>query len=276
MLVLPQDPNVRECWQSWAANSLQPSLALHALAESGKLMAFPELAALPGTPQDPEWHPEGDVWIHTLLVCDQAALIAQRDGLDARETGILVFAALCHDLGKPGTTVLQSGRWRSPMHAQTGIPISVSFLQRIGAGSDLIDIVKPLVAEHLVHTQPATSTAAVRRLLKRLEPASFSQLIRLIEADLRGRPPLAGTLPESVLRLHRRVQELPVYAMRRTPESPPLVLGRHLVELGHTPGPAFREILDQCYQAQLAGAFSDQPGAMEFVRKLLQGSSRTS
>ena len=162
------------------------------------------------------------------------------------------------------------------MHAQTGIPISVSFLQRIGAGSDIIDIVKPLVAEHLVHTQPATSTAAVRRLLKRLEPASFSQLIRLIEADLRGRPPLAGTLPESVLRLHRRVQELPVYAMRRTPESPPLVLGRHLVELGHTPGPAFREILDQCYQAQLAGAFSDQPGAMEFVRKLLQGSSRTS
>jgi tRNA nucleotidyltransferase (CCA-adding enzyme) len=272
ILPLPYDPDVRERWECWAANSAQPSTALQALADSGQLVLFPELAALQGTPQDPEWHPEGDVWIHTLLVCDQAALIARRDGLSARETGILVFAALCHDLGKPMTTVFQAGRWRAPMHAQVGVPISVSFLQRIGIGQERIDIIKPLVAEHLVHVQPVISAAAVRRLLKRLEPASFPQLIRLIQADLRGRPPLAGELPDSVRQLQSRVQGLPVCNRRPVPEIPALVMGRHLLELGQEPGPAFREILDKCLQAQIAGAFTDEPGAMEFVRRLLQGS----
>lgn len=272
ILALPYDPDVRERWEFWAANSTQPSTALQALADSGQLVSFPELAALQGTPQDPEWHPEGDVWIHTLLVCDQAALIARRDGVSAHETGILVLAALCHDLGKPATTVFHLGRWRAPMHAQVGVPLSECFLQRIGIGQEMIDIIKPLVAEHLVHVQPVISTAAVRRLLKRLEPASFPQLMRLIEADLRGRPPLSGELPESVLRLQSRVEEPPQCNTRPVPEIQPLIMGRHLLELGQKPGPTFREILNTCLQAQIAGVFTDEPGAMQFMRKLLQGS----
>ena len=71
-----------------------PSRGLHFLAETGWRSHYPELTALPGVPQEPEWHPERDVWIHTLHVCDATAKIAERDELDSHERTILLLAAL--------------------------------------------------------------------------------------------------------------------------------------------------------------------------------------
>ena len=74
---------------------------------------FPELLALVDCPQEVEWHPEGSVWLHTLLVVDESARIAEEERLPDDERLRLVLGALCHDLGKPGTTELEDGRIRS-------------------------------------------------------------------------------------------------------------------------------------------------------------------
>ena len=117
------------------------------------------------------------------------------------ERVILMFAALCHDLGKPSTTEFIDGRWRSPSHASVGVPLTDSFLTSIGCPRHYIEIVQPLVAEHLVHVQSEATPRTVRRLSVRLGNASIVQLMRLVEADLAGRPPLPTTLSESLIRL---------------------------------------------------------------------------
>lgn len=98
--------------------SNKPSLGLKASDTLGILNYFPELKALKGVPQDSEWHPEGDVWIHTLMVVDEAAKL--RNGTELKNLS-LMFGALCHDFGKPATTQFQNGRWRSLAHDQAGI-----------------------------------------------------------------------------------------------------------------------------------------------------------
>ena len=94
-----------------------PSRGLEFLRHTALLRFFPELAALVGVAQDHEWHPEGDVWTHTMMVIDAAARLRQQDDDDLA----LMLGALCHDLGKPASTVQQRGRIRSPSHDVAGI-----------------------------------------------------------------------------------------------------------------------------------------------------------
>lgn len=257
-------------WEHWALQSSAPSATLNALRSSGSISHHPELAALIDVPQDPVWHPEGDVWIHTLHVCDQAALIARRDQLDARESIIVLFSALCHDLGKPETTEFRDGRWRATGHPQAGVPVSRRFLERIGCPDELIPIILPLVAEHLVHANPATHSRAVKKLLRRLKPANVPQLARLIEADLKGRPPLPGDMPESVTRLLDCAREFDAEP-EPIPESEelPIILGRHLIALGRSPGPEFTPLLATCFEAQTNGIFDNEQDGVEYLKQLL-------
>src|SRR6185369_2806977 len=83
-------------WQKWATKSRRPSAGLRVLRETGWIELYPELSALIGCPQDPLWHPEGDVYIHTLYVCDAAAAIADREQLVGEGRAVLLLAALCH------------------------------------------------------------------------------------------------------------------------------------------------------------------------------------
>lgn len=257
-------------WEQWALQSSAPSATLNALRSSGSISHHPELAALIEVPQDPVWHPEGDVWIHTLHVCDQAALIARRDQLGARESIILLLSALCHDLGKPETTEYRDGRWRATGHPQAGVPVSQRFLERIGCPEELVQVILPLVAEHLVHANPATHSRAVKKLLRRLKPATVPQLARLIEADLKGRPPLPGDMPESATRLLDRARELDAEP-EPIPESEelPIILGRHLIALGRSPGPEFTPLLATCFEAQKNGIFNNEQGGVEYLKRLL-------
>ena len=151
-------------WHKWATRAKRPSKGLQVLLDCNWIEHYPELVALVGVPQDPVWHPEGDVWVHTLHVCDAAAHIADRENLNDDERVILMFAALCHDLGKPATTEMVDGRWRSPVHAAVGVPLTDSFLTRIGCPRHFIEVVQPLVAEHLVHVQADATPRTVRRL----------------------------------------------------------------------------------------------------------------
>lgn len=253
-------------WFKWATKSSRPSKGLFALQDCGWIEHYPELKALQGVQQDPLWHPEGDVWVHTLHVCDAAARVADREQLVDEDRAILMFSALCHDLGKPATTQFMEGRWRSPGHSEAGLPLVESFLSRIGCPRSIVEIVLPLVAEHLVYLQAEASPRTVRRLAVRLGPASIVQLVRLVEADLGGRPPLPDGLPDSVCRLLLQAEFVNV--TRAKPVR--IVQGRHLIALGHPPAKWFSDVLEACYQAQLDGLFENEESGIRYLKQAMQ------
>ena len=251
-------------WAKWAGRARTPSLGLAFLHACGWTAVYPELAALEGCPQDPEWHPEGDVWTHTLWVTDAAASIATRDGLSEEDRLILVLAALCHDLGKPATTTTSEGRIRSIGH--TGrVEFIEQFLARLGAPPRLVERIVALSRQHLVHVGFAGSASHVRRLARTLGEAgeNIQALARLVEADHSGRPPIPPGLPDNMAEMLRIARELEAEAAA----PKPILLGRHLLELGMKPGPRMGEILRAAFEAQLDGAFGDLSGALEWLRR---------
>ncbi|MEO8362419.1 MAG: HD domain-containing protein, partial [Vicinamibacteria bacterium] len=178
----------------------RPSIAFQLLADWGQLPAIaPELVPLAATPQDPQWHPEGDVWIHTMLVIDQARLLI--DDLDTPRKLAVMLGALCHDLGKPGTTKLEDGRIRSRGHEEAGVPPTLALLDRWNVhtrdGFPLRDQIVALVKDHLkpgalYQARGEVSVGAIRRLAGRVEA---DLLYRVARADCLGRtgdfPPVA-------------------------------------------------------------------------------------
>jgi len=252
-------------WSKWAIKGRRPSKGLGLLSDCGWIAHFPELLALQGVLQDAQWHPEGDVWTHTLLVCDVAAEIAERERLPEQERMVLLFAALCHDLGKPATTKCVDGRWRSPRHSEVGVPIAESFLKRIGCPIAIVEVVLPLVAEHLVHIQSEVSPRSIRRLAVRLGKASIVQLGRLVEADMGGRPPLPRGLSTQMKQMLQLAESIDVSHTK--PDR--LIQGRHLIELGYSPARWFGEKLDACYEAQLDGHFENEADGIVYLRELL-------
>jgi tRNA nucleotidyltransferase (CCA-adding enzyme) len=253
-------------WQKWANKSKRPSAGLRVLRETGWIELYPELAALIGCPQDSLWHPEGDVWIHTLYVCDAAAEIADRDQLGGEARAVLLLAALCHDLGKPETTVLGSdGRIRSPGHARAGIAPSEALLRRIGCPRALVERVLPLVDEHMAHHGMDVSPRAVRRLAVRLSPATLAEWGRLVEGDAGGRPPLPPSAPGApILALAEQIG-----AAHGRP--PAILQGRHLLEAGMAPGPELGDLLRRAYQAQIDGAFATVAEGLAWAARHREG-----
>ncbi|MDB6168987.1 MAG: Polynucleotide adenylyltransferase region, partial [Verrucomicrobia bacterium] len=192
-------------WDKWAVKAIRPSRGLAVLEETGWLKHFPEIAALRGTPQEPEWHPEGDVFVHTQLCLD--ALVALRDwpSIEVPRRRVLMLAVLAHDFGKPATTQRAERRgqlrWISPGHEAAGGPIAEAFLRRIGAPLEITPPVRALVVDHLAHHQGRThfTDTSVRRLARRLSPATIDDLALVMRADQGGRPPLQP--PETLARI---------------------------------------------------------------------------
>lgn len=238
-----------------------PSIGLDLLDRTRLLRFFPELDALVGVPQDPEWHPEGDVWVHTLMVVDEAA--RQRLTGHATETAdtseirtedeALMFGALCHDLGKANTTFLDGGRVRSPGHDVAGEPEVEALLGRLRAPKDLVQRVKALTRHHLAPAllyQQNSSDRAYRRLARRLAASGVSmQLLgRVARADHFGR-----TTPQALARSFPAGDHFVARARALEVESQgprDAVQGRHLVARGIEPGPEFGRILHRCREHQ--------------------------
>ncbi|GAB4167311.1 MAG: multifunctional CCA addition/repair protein [Roseiflexaceae bacterium] len=247
-------------WSKWATRGKRPSRGLQVLEQVGWIAHYPEIAALVGCPQDPEWHPEGDVFVHTQHVCDMAAQIADTAALDHEDRAVLLFAALCHDLGKPATTYQdQHGRIRSPGHAEVGVEPTKALLGRMGAPSSVITMVVPLVREHmsLIHDTP--NPRSVRRLAVRLNPATITEWRRLVAADASGRPPLPPSDPGA------SVAMLAVQQGAEHGKPVALVLGRDLISRGYTAGPHLGPILRQAYSAQIDGEFETQAEALAWI-----------
>jgi tRNA nucleotidyltransferase (CCA-adding enzyme) len=257
-------------WDKWATKSTRPSRGLEVLEETGWIRHFPEVAALRGTPQEPEWHPEGDVLTHTGHCLDALVTLPGWKAAPDPRRRMLSFAVLAHDFGKPGTTHRAerrgAARWVSPGHEAAGGPLAEAFLRRIGAPLELDLPVQALVIHHLAHhhgREGEFSDTQVRRLARRLAPATIGDLALVMAADSMGRPPLPST---EILALIERLQAR-ASAMELQASAPrPLLHGRHLIALGRTPGPEFKPVLDAAFEAQLDGAFADEAGAIAWLR----------
>ena len=246
----------------------RPSLGFALAFELGVVQQlFPELAALVGCPQEPDWHPEGDVWVHTLLVIDQAR--ARTNGLGRPQQLALMLGAVCHDFGKPATTALSDGRIRSYNHEEAGVPPAEAFLDRLNVhsieGYDVRRHVLGLVAQHLkpgmwYKVRDEVGDGAFRRLANKVD---LELLARLAKADCLGR---TGSFDCSAMEWFlERAKSLGVE--HQPPE--PLLKGRHLLGLGLQPGPRIGEILAQVYERQLDGEVTNLDEAITLAKRIL-------
>lgn len=263
-LMCPEYPSlsVERVYGEWAKIATQGvflSKALTALEDTGWEIWFPELWNMRDVPQEPAWHPEGDVWTHAGLAGDQAAKFADEAGLTGEDRMVVVLAALLHDCGKPGTTRVENARIVSPQHAKHGAEVAKTFLRRSGFPREIIGRIVPLIAEHMnCATRP--TKPAVRRMARRLAPANMGELALVIHADASGRgdPDARHGLVDDWLEMSR---DLTVSAA----PAKGLLTGRHLIAAGLDPGPVFKPILAQAVAAQDDGAFTDEAGAIAWL-----------
>ena len=253
----------------------RPSIGLGWLNALGAVdQLFPEIKALIEVPQDPEWHPEGDVFVHTRLVVDRAhELIAD---LPYAKQVTVMLAALAHDFGKPATTEFIDGRLRSRGHEEAGVEPTVSFLDRLNLhtldGYDVRAQVVALVRDHLkpgeyFKKRAEVGDGAFRRLARKCE---LDLLYRVAKADSLGRN--ADWVPreqwygaEAQEWFSERARELEV----ESKAPAPILLGRHLLELGLEPGPRIGEITRAVYEMQLDGRVGSLEEAKEAAKELV-------
>ncbi len=260
-------------WEKWATRAAYPSRGLAVLEETGWLQHFPEIAALRGCAQEPEWHPEGDVLAHTQYCLDALVALPAWQNAGRQRRCTLMFAVLAHDFGKPSTTrhAEKRGRlrWISPGHEAAGGPLADAFLRRIGAPLEFDAPVRALVINHLAHHhgQAEFTDTSVRRLARRLAPATIDELAAVMRADSNGRPPLRS--PDTHARINELAAKAQALALQNSAPRP-VMFGRHLMALGLPPSPGFKTVLDAAFEAQLDGAFHDETDGIVWVQKYLQ------
>ena len=245
----------------------RPSIGFALALDLGVIdQILPEMKPLVGCEQEPEWHPEGDVWVHTLMVIDKARQL--NTDLDRPRRIAVMLGAICHDLGKPATTAFLDGRIRSLNHEEAGVAPTVSVLNRLNIhtldGFDVRTQVIGLTAHHLkpgmLRKAEHVGDGAFRRLAQKVD---LELLARLARADCLGR---TGEFDCSAMDWFlERARSLGVE--HRPPA--PLLMGRHLLELGLAPGPRVGEILQQVYEKQLDGQITSVEEGIAEARRLL-------
>jgi tRNA nucleotidyltransferase (CCA-adding enzyme) len=247
----------------------RPSIGLALALELGIVAKlFPELKALDGCPQEREWHPEGDVWVHTLQVVDQTR--ARIDDLARSQQLAMMLGALCHDLGKPATTRFSDGRIRSLDHEEQGVAPALSLLDRLNVhsidGYDVRGQVAGLTAQHLkpgawYKVRDEVGDGAFRRLAAKVD---LELLARLAKSDCLGREPGRFDCTAMDWFLDRARQ----LGVEHRPPGP-ILLGRHVLGLGLKPGPRVGQILKAVYEQQMDGTVTTLEQAIEAARQLL-------
>ena len=262
---LPRERLMGE-WRKLLVKGVAISAGLRFLRDTGWTRHYPELAALIGCRQDPEWHPEGDAWNHTLCCLD--AFADARSGNEYEDL-VVGLAVLCHDFGKPTTTAwdTRKRRIRSLGHDEAGVAPTRSFLRRLTDEERLLRDVPPLVRLHMrpfSMWKSKASDAAIRRLAVHAG-GRLDRLLRVAAADDAGRPPF----PRDSAALEWLAAQSE--RLRVADSAPkPLVMGRDLIALGMKPGVEFGEILKAAYEAQLDGKFSTLEDGVAVVQRLLR------
>lgn len=248
--------------------SAQPSLGVRWLKQIGRLQEiFPELADTIGINQEPDWHPEGDVFEHTMQTLDAGAQLSYEND---QQKLIALFGLMCHDLGKVTTTKLIDGRLRSLGHEEAGVPLATSLLKRITRRVDLIHAVQKLVRHHMapgIFPKTGAKLSAYKRLANKLAPdVNMELLAKIALADKRGRnpesiKPLTKDIPEVAQFLQMAQKANVVYK----PEEP-VLLGRDL-EGKVEPGPRMGKLLKEAYEIQIDLGITDKA---ELLKRILK------
>ncbi|MDQ5951897.1 MAG: hypothetical protein QG626_24 [Patescibacteria group bacterium] len=284
---------VTDEWKKLLLKAKQPSKGLELMRELGIIQKYyPELEALVTTPQEPEWHPEGTVWIHTGMVIDQAAkLIREPRGpssgeeekvaahFTSEEAVTIMLAALCHDFGKALTTRVEDGRIRSKGHEEAGEVPARSFLENFIFGHDLTDQIVKITRDHLKTTRYYLSLQKgevdekqyaniLRRLLRRLEGVPVEVFLAVTEADKRGRGVAdALTAPYTEGDMFRST--LAKYELEFQAKTPLVSGGELIAQLGLAPGPQVGELLRALEEARDDGKISTYAEALEYAKSLV-------
>lgn len=235
--------------------SSHPLVALDLMMETGLMHhILPELVALngPGGDQDPVWHPEGNVWVHTRLVVQ---------GL-VGSPFTLMLGGLLHDVGKPATQVRQAnGRISNHGHDAKGAEIAEAICRRLKMSNDERRTVRNYVALHMtMHDGPEMRPAKLARLLQRDD---LPELIALQHADAMGKDGQQRSLCGFYANAIEQMRDAANASQRLDAEG--LIDGDMLIDMGYKPGPQFRVMIDRAFEEQMEGVFWDAEGARRFI-----------
>jgi putative nucleotidyltransferase with HDIG domain len=227
----------------------QARRAFELLDSSGLLVqVLPEVAKMKGVAQPPQYHPEGDVWVHTLLLLE---------GLGAGSPPALAWAALLHDVGKPATFRIAPDRIRFDGHAEMGVRIAEEICRRLRFPNQETEQILSLIANHM---RFADATKMKESTLKRFfRLPHFDEHLELHRLDCLASH---GSLELYDFARHR-FETLPQEEVR----PPLLVNGRDLIEAGYPPGPQFTQMLALAEDAQLEGAVHTRDQALQVIRE---------
>lgn len=268
--LIPKE-RIFEEWMKWAEKGIHHDLLFKFLRDTTLIDYYPMLKRLKETPQDVIYHPEGDVEIHTTQCLRYMDKVIEREKIYGREKMTLVMSILLHDIGKPDTTEEKMKRGRititSEGHEALGGKMAIEFLSSLGFHEELITPISNIVANHLAGvnissiTSPSGKLKAVKKLSRRLFPATISQLLLVMESDQNGRDNKSFEEPTGGRELAEIAKEINV----SDKQYEYLLMGRHLIELGLKPSLKFGEILRKASEAQENGEFSDIVGAKKWL-----------
>jgi len=246
--------------------SPKPSLGLELMRELGILSYFPELKAIIDVPQDPKWHPEGDVWVHTMMCIDKMVAFL---GEDKKQNLKYMFTMLCHDFGKATTTIIDDdGRIKAIGHEVEGLEPTKSFMYRLTSEHDFIESILPLVEHHLKPSQFYAAKSKDKAIRKLATKVNIEELVIVAKADFLGR-----TTQESLHGDYEAGEWLLKKAKSLKVQNKPLdnlLQGRDLIDLGLEPSPEFKMILDEVYELQIEGDICTKEEALEYVKKYIE------
>jgi poly(A) polymerase len=225
------------------------SRAFLLLDESGLLReVLPEISAMKGVAQPPEFHPEGDVFVHTLLLLDQ---------LPSPCPLTLAWGALLHDVGKPATFRVAPDRIRFDGHVEVGIKIAEDICRRMRFSNDETEQILLLIENHMRFGDATRMKESTLKRFFRLP--RFDEHMALHRADCLASHGILSTYEF----VKQKRAEIPAEKMRPAP----LVTGHDLISAGYTPGPSFSKILNAVEDAQLEGRLLSRDAAMEFIER---------
>ena len=254
----------------------KPSRGFDVLRESGLLRHFPEINRLRDVPQEPDHHPEGCVYTHTMMVIDKAADLIRNmegrlkdcvgDGSFEDQKLQIMFGALCHDFGKPDCTGNIDGKINTRGHEEAGVKPTSEFLSRLKAPLKLMRQVEEIVLDHL-RPQLMPEVAKMkgyRRLMRRLERSNVSpEVLSFVSiADVTGRDTSRKKKGRSIYLNSIFLKEIKEYT--NMPESGismnDAVTGKHLIAIGMEPGIKMGEFLKACRHTQDEIGMAQSPG----------------
>lgn len=230
----------------------RPSAFFEGLRRADRLDPwFPEVKALIGVAQNPAFHPEGDVWVHTLQVLDEAAALRG----EARNPLGLMLSALCHDFGKAVATEEVNGALHAYAHEKEGLPLIQAFMDRLFADAALTRYVLNMTEQHMKPNRKVSDRARKKSFMKLFDDSVCPEdLLLLVQADYMGRqadPADRPGMAEAYAPTGERLREM--LAQYRALMARPGVTAGDLAAAGVAPGPLMDEALAYAHKLRLAG-----------------------